>query len=382
MSIKRILSISSCLIMSTCLMQAAVQQQGSDQPTADAIQAAQAQSNQDAAYQESLQIEREQQYDLQQQRILQQRQQAQQFAIHEQERAKSLNGTQPSDDGRRTGRRAPSPPSYDPARQNYDPAASPYAKKSSWNAALDAATGHINPDNIDYGGLLSQWHIAIAQETIGNLYFYVVVVESITLLIICLYTFHLIVERRHRLHIAGGVVTQLYNQYVLARNKAYEAIRAHNALVEDKEDRLDSLLCDERPPELAIQVSRAGNPALDNSGHIINPAAASRLAQATDRPAANGFRDESNVNSREPHAEDESIPEKAPIPLAAIDTVGAKDEPNSSIASKSNSIEDQLEVTKRQVETLQGRLRSKTIRINELEDALSVTSNATKFPEL
>ena len=382
MSTKRILTISSCLILSTCMMQSAGRQQGSDQPTADAIQAAQAQSNQDAAYQESLQIEREQQYDLQQQRIMQQRQQAQQFAIHAQQRAENINGAQPSADGRRTGRRPPPPSSYDPARQNYDPAAGPYAKKSSWNAALDAATGHINPDNINYGGLLSQWHLAMAQETIGNLYFYIVVVESITLLIIFLYAFHLIVERRHRLQIAGGVVTQLYNQYVLARNKAYEAIRAHNALVEDKEDRLDSLLCDERPPELTIQVSRAGNPGLDNSGHMINHAAASRSAKTTNDSTANGLQIESVIDSPEPRAEDDGIPEKAPIPLAAIDVVGAKGEADDPIASKSNSVEDQLEVTKRQVETLQSRLRSKNIRINELEDALSVTSSTTKYPEL
>lgn len=380
MSIKRILTISSCFILSTCFMQAVgQQQQGNDQPTPDAIQAAQAQSNQDAAYQQSLQIEHEQQYDIEQQRLMQQRQQAQQFAVHEQQRAASISGTK-SSNGRRSVRMAPSPSSYDPARQNYDPAAGPYAKKPTWNAALDAATGHINPDNINYGGLLSQWHLALAQETIANFYFYIVVVESFTLLIICLYTFHLVVERRHRFRIAGGVVTQLYNQYVLARNKAYEAIRAHNALVEDKEDRLDSLLSDERPPALAIEVSRAGNPALDNSGHIIKPAAASQFE--LDDSAANGVPNDSGVTPREPHAEDESIPEKAPIPLAAIDTSIATGEHVGAPTPKINSVEEQLEVTKRQVETLQGRLRSKNMRINELEDALSVTSSTTKYPEL
>ena len=274
---------------------------------------------------------------------------------------------------------------YNPARQNYDPAAGPNAKKQSWSGALDAATGHVNPCNHDWGGLLAQWHIAVAQETIENAYFYVCCVESMVLVLLALWVSELREQRRVRLIIAGDVVAQLYNQYVNARNKAYQTIHAYNRLVEQTEDRLDALMSNDGTSEITPPGPWTPNPSLDISGNIIKPANTGtqfirRTKEST--PAGN----DGTTDLTDKNGADDSLPEQEPISLESTDagTVSESADVAAVNTDSHSGIQspDESETMRRQIETLQARLQNKNLRINELEDALAVSSNRNKIPEL
>ena len=247
---------------------------------------------------------------------------------------------------------------------------------------MDAATGHINPCNNDYGGLLAQWHIALAQETIANLYFYLLVLETGGIFALAMFLIEMRTERKRRLQIAGGVVAQLFNQYAHARSKAYEAIRAHNQLVEDKEDSLDSLLGDgsvrteSLPDSPGLDLARLSTV---KSANIMNGAAPEGMTQFKPNPI-----DEAESNSSL------SISKEAfqVKPIISVTTV-AKADPSpradSSTPDDTRStidVEAELETKQRQIETLQARLQNKTLRINELEDALTVSASKNRIPEL
>ena len=250
---------------------------------------------------------------------------------------------------------------------------------------MDAATGHINPCNNDYGGLLSQWHIALAQETIANLYFYLLVLETGGLFVLAMFLIEMRTERKRRLQIAGGVVAQLFNQYAHARSKAYEAIRAHNLLVEDKEDSLDSLLGGASKSDLMLPDAQAPNPGLELAGHVIKPANTgtqfSRRPKDSNPAGKDGMTHLNDTNSSE-----DSLLEQDTIPLLPTNVATASrplDRANVRTDYRSDiSVADESETLRRQIETLQARLQNKTLRINELEDALTVSANKSKIPEL
>jgi len=276
---------------------------------------------------------------------------------------------------------------YDPARQNYDPAAGPNAQKQSWSGALDAATGHVNPCNHDWGGLLAQWHIAVAQETIENAYFYVCCVESIILVLFVLWVSELREQRRVRLVIAGDVVAQLYNQYVNARNKAYQTIYAYNRLVEKTEDRLDALVRDGAPDN--EQTSDSPGPNIRTTVPV-NPMTneTSSISSTGNKENETGEANTTDENLTLPVGPEKALPQiKTALPVAT----SGRDENTSYPGSKARetpnsggdiSVEEELEAKRRQIETLQARLQNKNLRINELEDALAVSSNRNKIPEL
>ena len=347
-----------------------------DQLTPDQIEearGAQAQADMYARYKRTIQMEDEQRYE-QQQRALGRYSAPAQNGY--------AQGQQPLQDSRT---RTYSASNYDPARQNYDPAAGPNAQKQSWAGALDAATGHVNPCNHDWGGLLAQWHIAVAQETIENAYFYVCGVESIILLLFVLWVIELRAERTIRLVIAGDVVAQLYNQYVNARNKAYETIRAYNCLVEQTEDRIDALLSNEGTSDITPPGPRTPNPSLDISGNIIKPAnTGTQFIRRTKESAPAGNDGTTDLNDK--NGADDSIPEQEPIPLEPTDagTVSESADVAAVNTDSRSGIQsaDESETMRHQIETLQARLQNKTFRINELEDALAVSSNRNKIPEL
>lgn len=357
----------TCIAVFFCVfvsgqVRAVGQQQGTDKPTPDEIMAAQAQANQAAAYRRTEQFEHQQLYAQQQQTLRQSGIQSQQGTTEE---------IQPRD-GRPHPRKKE--PDWDPNRQNYDPMAGPAARKQSWSGAMDAATGHLNPCNNDYGGLLAQWHIALAQETIANLYFYLLVLETGGLFALAMFLIEMRSERKRRLQIAGGVIAQLYNEYAHARSKAYEAIRAHNQLVEDKEDSLDSLLGNSSAHNESLPIS----PVLDlariatvKSANIMNGTSPDGDAQLKGNPMDD---EDSNSPLSIPK---EAFQVKPIIPVAAID----KAETVGGIPSAAD-IESELETKQRQIETLQARLQNKTLRINELEDALTVSASKNKIPEL
>lgn len=352
------------------------QQQETSTPTPDEIMAAQAQANQAAAYRRTEQFEHQQLYEQQQQRLRQSGMQSQPGAT---------DGIQPRD-GRPHPRQKE--PDWDPSRQNYDPMAGPGARKQSWSGAVDAATGHLNPCNNDYGGLLAQWHIALAQETIANLYFYLLVLETGGLFVLAVFLVEMRGERKRRLQIAGGVIAQLYNQYAHARSKAYEAIRAHNQLVEETEDRLDALVRDGAPNNEQTPSSPTPNITSTVPVNILN-------RQTTSTPSVRDPQqdEEHAATDANKTLSSSTIPIEAltkvkqSLPLTTSGYVGEFSSPEAEVPDASQSgddisVEEELEAKRRQIETLQARLQNKTLRINELEDALAVSSNRNKIPEL
>ena len=350
-----------------------------DQLTPDQIEearGAQAQADMYARYKRTIQMEDEQRYE-QQQRALGRYSAPAQNGY--------AQGQQPLQDSRT---RTYSASNYDPARQNYDPAAGPNAQKQSWAGALDAATGHVNPCNHDWGGLLAQWHIAVAQETIENAYFYVCGVESIILLLFVLWVIELRAERTIRLVIAGDVVAQLYNQYVNARNKAYESIHTYNRLVEQTEDRLDALVRDGAPDNEQTSDSPTPNITSTVPVNILN-------RQTTSTPSARDPQQDKEhaATDADKTLSSSKIPIEAltkvkpSLPLTTSGHVGEfssleTEVPDTPQSGDDISVEEELEAKRRQIETLQARLQNKNLRINELEDALAVSSNRNKIPEL
>ena len=120
-------------------------------------------------------------------------------------------------------------------RWKYDPAArrGDGEQRLSNESGIERALKGINPCNVPYGGLLAEWRIAVVKETIENIYYWALIFLSVSLMLATSYISWLLHQREARLHIAGGVVAQLWNAHVFARHKALEAIEAHNKLVTD-----------------------------------------------------------------------------------------------------------------------------------------------------
>jgi hypothetical protein len=103
--------------------------------------------------------------------------------------------------------------------------------KGSKESNLEKGLKRINPNNVNYGGLLATWRIAGVQETIESLYFWIIVFLGGSLAITMAYVTWLLHEMDRRRHVAGSIITQLWNAHVFARGKALDAIDAHNRVV-------------------------------------------------------------------------------------------------------------------------------------------------------
>jgi hypothetical protein len=86
---------------------------------------------------------------------------------------------------------------------------------------------------VNYGGLLAQWRIVVVQETIESVYWWTLLVMSFAFGSALAYLYWLLRESDTRLNISAGNFAQLWNSYVHARNKALEAIAAHNRWVSE-----------------------------------------------------------------------------------------------------------------------------------------------------
>jgi hypothetical protein len=118
-------------------------------------------------------------------------------------------------------------------RWRYDPAARPGVaeRRPHQESVIERGLKGINPSNVPYGRLLDEWRAMLVQETIENIYFWMVLILCFSLMISCSYHVWFLQQREERLQIAGAIVAQLWNAHVFARRKALEAIEAHNKLV-------------------------------------------------------------------------------------------------------------------------------------------------------
>lgn len=110
-------------------------------------------------------------------------------------------------------------------RWRYDPAAKPGDPD---NRGLKK----INPNDINYGGVLAVWRVAMVQETIENIYWWMVLVLLVSQTISLAYIVWLQRQRHHRLFIAGDVLAQVTNLYLDARRRVFKITGEYNELVE------------------------------------------------------------------------------------------------------------------------------------------------------
>jgi hypothetical protein len=110
-------------------------------------------------------------------------------------------------------------------RWRYDPAAKPGDPD---NKGLKK----INPNDINYGGVLAVWRVAMVQETIENIYWWMVLVLLVSQTISLAYIVWLQRQRHHRLVIAGDVLAQVTNLYLDARRRVFKITGEYNELVE------------------------------------------------------------------------------------------------------------------------------------------------------
>ena len=117
------------------------------------------------------------------------------------------------------------------AQRRYDPPGG--RKQIIKGGPLEGLLNSINQQDIDYGAKLADARQIFLGGTFENLYFWIIVAEGVTVLILVLYVFWLFRERGNRLEISVNIVTQLANSYLYTRARAVDAIRRHNQLVDE-----------------------------------------------------------------------------------------------------------------------------------------------------
>ena len=117
------------------------------------------------------------------------------------------------------------------AQRRYDP---PGGRKHIMKGGpLEGLLDSINQRDIDYGAKLADTRQTLLGGTVENSYFWIIVGEGVTVIILVLYVFWLFRERGNRLEISVNIVTQLANSYLYTRARAVDAIRRHNQLVDE-----------------------------------------------------------------------------------------------------------------------------------------------------
>ena len=117
------------------------------------------------------------------------------------------------------------------AQRRYDP---PGGRKHIIKGGpLEGLLDSINQQDIDYGAKLADARQIFLGGTVENFYFWIIVGEGATVVILVFYVFWLFRERGNRLEISVNIVTQLANSYLYTRARAVDAIRRHNQLVDE-----------------------------------------------------------------------------------------------------------------------------------------------------
>jgi hypothetical protein len=116
------------------------------------------------------------------------------------------------------------------AQRNYDPLA---GQKHLQDGPLDRFLDSINPRDRDFGALIADARERLVEQTAKNSYFWIILGESLTILLLVGYIFWLFRQRNDRLEISVNLVTQLANSYLYTRSRAIDAITRHNRLVDE-----------------------------------------------------------------------------------------------------------------------------------------------------
>jgi hypothetical protein len=106
---------------------------------------------------------------------------------------------------------------------------------------VETTLAGVNPRDTDYGVTVEDWRKELFEHTIGQFYFWSLMLLFLALGCSVMANGWFLRERERRLTISSDIVAQLYNAYVGSRAKALEVISKYNSLVE-RYNRLDAEL--------------------------------------------------------------------------------------------------------------------------------------------
>ena len=141
-----------------------------------------------------------------------------------------------------------------PGRSSYDPMARA-AGGSHPKGIVETTLAGVNPHDTDYGRVIEGWRKEIFENTIGDLYFWAVMVLGTGFGCSLIGCGWLRRERERRLAVSADIVAQLFNAYIGSRAKSLELIAKYNGLVE-RYNRLSS-----ETTQIKEQLARQSEPA-------------------------------------------------------------------------------------------------------------------------
>jgi hypothetical protein len=127
---------------------------------------------------------------------------------------------------------------------------------------ISNALHSINPDDVNYGGLFSIWHLHFVENTLLSALWWGLVGAGTLIIILCLYIFWLNRQRDERYRLTVDIMLQSVNAHRFARFHAHRVIAKYNLLVDGMNAEYESDMRDTGSPlslsgSSAIAMSRA-----------------------------------------------------------------------------------------------------------------------------
>ena len=99
-------------------------------------------------------------------------------------------------------------------------------------SAVQSAAHAVNPNDTNYGGILSQWHMQLVHDLLLSVEFWGLLCALVAMLLLLLYVLWLMRQRDQRLTVTVDIVLQLTNSRNFARYHNLRVIKIHNDFVE------------------------------------------------------------------------------------------------------------------------------------------------------
>ena len=106
-------------------------------------------------------------------------------------------------------------------------------------SAVESATHAVNPNDTNYGGILSQWHQELVHDLLLSIEFWTLMLALAALALSLSYILWLTRQRDQRLQVTVDIVLQLINSRNFARYHNLRVIKIHNDLVERLNDQYE-----------------------------------------------------------------------------------------------------------------------------------------------
>jgi hypothetical protein len=106
-------------------------------------------------------------------------------------------------------------------------------------SAVESATHAVNPNDTNYGGILSQWHMQLVHDLLMSVEFWGLMCALGAIIGLLLYVHWLLRQRDQRLRVTVDIALQLTNSRNFARYHNLRVIKIHNELVERLNDQYE-----------------------------------------------------------------------------------------------------------------------------------------------